>query len=99
MPSIQVFHWSLWGLSLLAGVGAILALYKLDFLQRYIPTKEEADRLTRSFPSFKKKNAAVARPSKCCRKKSHDLNLKSGIYEFSRSGKRTIPMPRRASSR
>lgn len=46
----QLLQWSLWSLSLLAGTGAIIALFKLNFLQRYIPTKEEADRLTALVP-------------------------------------------------
>src|SRR5205823_374122 len=50
MPSTQLFQWTLWGLSLLAGIGAILAMSKLNFLQRYIPTKEEADRLQAIVP-------------------------------------------------
>ena len=50
MLNTQLLQWSLWGLSLFAGVGAILALFKLNFLQRYIPTKEEADRLQAIVP-------------------------------------------------
>ena len=50
MLNTQLLQWSLWGLSLFAGVGAILALFKLNFLQRFIPTKEEADRLQAIVP-------------------------------------------------
>ena len=37
MPSTQFLQWSLWGLSLLAGVGAILALFKLRYAERFLP--------------------------------------------------------------
>ncbi len=37
MPSTQLLQWSLWGLSLLAGVGAILALFKLRYAERFLP--------------------------------------------------------------
>ncbi|HWD93538.1 MAG TPA: AAA family ATPase [Verrucomicrobiae bacterium] len=37
MSSTQILQWSLWGLSLFAGVGAILALFKLRDAERYLP--------------------------------------------------------------
>lgn len=37
MSSAQIWQWSLWGLSLLAGVGAILALFKLRYAERFLP--------------------------------------------------------------
>jgi cell division protein FtsL len=41
MLSTQLLHWSLWGLSLLAGVGAILALFKLRIAESFLPPWEE----------------------------------------------------------
>ena len=37
MFNSQLIQWSLWGLSLLAGVGAILALFKLRYAERFLP--------------------------------------------------------------
>ena len=83
MPSIQLFHWSLWGLSLLAGVGAILALYKLDFLSDTSRLKEEPiGTESARCRSVAKKNAAVARPSKCRDRSRHNLNPTSVICGF-----------------
>jgi hypothetical protein len=50
MPSIQLFHWSLWGLSLLAGVGAILALFKLRYAERFLPHWSELKELEAILP-------------------------------------------------
>jgi hypothetical protein len=50
MPSIEVFHWSLWGLSLVAGVGAILALFKLQYAERFLPHWNELKELEATLP-------------------------------------------------
>ena len=50
MPSTQLLHWSLWGLSLLAGVGAILALFKLRYAERFLPQWNELRELEATLP-------------------------------------------------
>ena len=37
MSNIHIIHWVLWGISILAGVGAILALYKLRIAEKSLP--------------------------------------------------------------
>ena len=50
MPNTQLLHWSLWGLSLLAGVGAILALFKLRYAERFLPQWNELKELEATLP-------------------------------------------------
>ena len=50
MPSAQLLQWSLWGLSLLAGVGAILALFKLRYAERFLPQWNELKELEAILP-------------------------------------------------
>ena len=50
MPSTQLLQWSLWGLSLLAGVGAILALFKLRYAERFLPQWNELKELEAILP-------------------------------------------------
>lgn len=50
MPSTQLLQWSLWGLSLLAGVGAILALFKLRDAERFLPQWNELKELEATLP-------------------------------------------------
>ena len=50
MPSTQFLQWSLWGLSLLAGVGAILALFKLRYAERFLPQWNELKELEATLP-------------------------------------------------
>jgi predicted nucleic acid-binding Zn-ribbon protein len=45
MLSTQLLHWSLWGLSLFAGVGAIVALFKLRIAERLLPPWEELGKI------------------------------------------------------
>ena len=50
MPNAQLLQWSLWGLSLLAGVGAILALFKLRYAERFLPQWNELKELDAILP-------------------------------------------------
>lgn len=50
MPSIQLLQWSLWSASLLAGVGAILALFKLRYAERFLPQWNELNELEATLP-------------------------------------------------
>ena len=50
MPNAQLLQWSLWGLSLLAGVGAILALFKLRDAERFLPKWNELKELEAILP-------------------------------------------------
>lgn len=50
MSSIQILQWSLWGFSLLAGVGAILALFKLRYAERFLPQWHELGELEAILP-------------------------------------------------
>ncbi len=50
MPNTEFFQWSLWGLSLLAGVGAILALFKLRYAERFLPNWNELKELEAILP-------------------------------------------------
>jgi len=50
MPTTQLFQWTLWGLSLLGGVGAILALFKLRYAERFLPQWDELKELEATLP-------------------------------------------------
>jgi MoxR-like ATPase/predicted nucleic acid-binding Zn-ribbon protein len=50
MPSTQLLQWSLWGLSLLAGVGAILALFKLRYAEQFLPEWNQLKKLEAILP-------------------------------------------------
>ena len=50
MPNIQLIHWSLWGVSLLAGIGAILALFKLRYAERFLTQWNELKELEATLP-------------------------------------------------
>jgi predicted nucleic acid-binding Zn-ribbon protein len=50
MSNSQLIQWSLWGLSLLAGVGAILALFKLRYAERFLPQWNELNELDATLP-------------------------------------------------
>ena len=50
MPSIQLLQWSLWSFALLAGVGAIIALFKLRLAERLLPPWNELNELEAILP-------------------------------------------------
>ena len=50
MGNTQILQWALWGLSLLAGVGAILALFKLRYAERFLPQWNELKELEAVLP-------------------------------------------------
>jgi predicted nucleic acid-binding Zn-ribbon protein len=50
MPNTQLIQWSLWGFSLLAGVGAILALFKLRYAERFLPQWNKLNELDATLP-------------------------------------------------
>jgi uncharacterized coiled-coil DUF342 family protein len=50
MFNSQLIQWSLWGLSLLAGVGAILALFKLRYAERFLPQWNQLKELDATVP-------------------------------------------------
>ena len=50
MPNAQIVQWSLWGLLVLAGVGAILALFKLRYAERFLPQWNELKELDAILP-------------------------------------------------
>jgi len=50
MPNAQFLQWSLWVLSLLAGIGAILALFKLRCAERFLPQWSELNELEAILP-------------------------------------------------
>lgn len=50
MQITQLVQWSLWGLSLLAGIGAILALFKLRLSERFLPPWNELKELEAMLP-------------------------------------------------
>ena len=50
MPNTQLLQWSLWGFSLLAGVGAIFALFKLRYAERFLPQWSELKELEAILP-------------------------------------------------
>lgn len=50
MPSAQIVQWSLWGLLVLVGVGAILALFKLRYAERFLPQWNELKELDAMLP-------------------------------------------------
>ncbi len=50
MPNAQLLQWALWGFSLLAGVGAILAMFKLRYAERFLPHWNELKELEATLP-------------------------------------------------
>jgi len=50
MQITQIVQWSLWGLSLVAGIGAILALFKLRISERFLPPWNELKELEATLP-------------------------------------------------
>ena len=50
MPNIQLLQWSLWSFALLAGVGAIIALFKLRLAERLLPPWNELKELEAILP-------------------------------------------------
>ena len=50
MPNPQLLQWPLWGFSLLAGVGAVLALFKLRMAERFLPPWNELKELEALLP-------------------------------------------------
>ncbi len=82
MPITQLLQWSLWGLSLLLGFGAILALFRLNFLQRYIPTKEEADRLTALVPVLQEELRRATEDIDKCRAEIGRLEAEVGALRI-----------------
>ena len=51
MPNTQILQWVLWGFSLLAGVVAILALFKLRFAERFLPPWNQLKELEAILPA------------------------------------------------
>jgi DNA repair exonuclease SbcCD ATPase subunit len=50
MPNAQLLQWALWGFSLLAGVGVILAMFKLRYAERFLPHWNELKELEATLP-------------------------------------------------
>lgn len=50
MPSIQLLQWFLWSFALLAGAGAIIALFKLRVAERFLPPWNELKGLEATLP-------------------------------------------------
>lgn len=50
MPNAQLLQWALWSFSLLAGVGAILAMFKLRYAERFLPHWNELKELEATLP-------------------------------------------------
>ena len=45
MPSTMILNWAVWGVSVLFGVAAVVALLKLQFTQRFLPQWDELKEL------------------------------------------------------
>jgi chromosome segregation ATPase len=50
IPNLQLLQWAPWGLSLLAGIGAIIALFKLRIAERFLPPWNELKELEATLP-------------------------------------------------
>jgi predicted nuclease with TOPRIM domain len=50
MPDIQLLQWSLWGLSVLAGVYVVITLFKLRVAERFLPPWNELKELEAMLP-------------------------------------------------
>jgi len=59
MPNAQLLQWILWGLSLLAGVLAVLALFKLRYAERFLPQWHELGQLEALLPVRREENQQV----------------------------------------
>ena len=60
MSNIQLLQWSLWGFALLAGVGAIIALFKLRLAERLLPPWNELKELEAILPVRREKLREVS---------------------------------------
>jgi hypothetical protein len=60
MPNIQLLQWSLWSFALLAGVGAIIALFKLRLAERLLPPWNELKELEAILPVRREKLREVS---------------------------------------
>ena len=50
MPNIQLLQWLLWSFALLAGLGVIIALFKLRIAERFLPPWNELKELEATLP-------------------------------------------------
>lgn len=78
MPSAQLLQWSLWGLSLLAGVGAILALFKLRYAERFLPQWNELKELEAILPVRREELRQTTEAIQRCREEIGQLEATYG---------------------
>src|SRR5262245_32273698 len=50
MPNVLVLQWVLWSFTLLAGIGAIIMLFKLRIAERFLPRWNELNELDATLP-------------------------------------------------
>src|SRR5436190_22960101 len=78
MPSAQLLQWLLWGLSLLAGVGAILALFKLRYAERFLPNWNELKELEAILPVRREELRQTTEAIQRCREEIGQLEANYG---------------------
>lgn len=78
MPSIQILQWSLWGASLLAGVGAVLALFRLHMAERFLPQWNELNELEATLPMRREELRQATEAIQQCRAEIGQLEATVG---------------------
>lgn len=78
MPGTQLLQWLLWGLSLLAGVGAILALFKLRYAERFLPQWNELKELEAILPVRREELRQTTEAIQRCREEIGQLEATYG---------------------
>jgi len=78
MPSTQVLQWIIWGLSILAGIGAVLALFKLRYAERFLPQWNELKELEAILPVRREEVRQAMDVIENCRKEIGHLEATLG---------------------
>ncbi len=99
MPNIQLLQWSLWSFTLLVGVGAIIALFKLRLAERSLPDWNELKELKAILPVRREELRQVSDAIQSERQQLAILDGEVGALRQLREGNKPIPMRRPASSK
>lgn len=78
MPGTQVLQWIIWGLALLAGIGAVLALFKLRYAERFLPDWNELKELEAVLPVRREEVRQATEAIENCRKEIGQLEATVG---------------------
>jgi uncharacterized coiled-coil DUF342 family protein len=92
MPSTQLVHWSLWGLSLVAGVFAVVKLVRLVDLQNLIPTWQQAEEAKARLPVLQEELRQATEAIDRCRAEIGQLEATLGHLRILKEWNDANPM-------